>query len=268
MLKTETEDEAMDVLNSLSTAPGVNVSPVRQLISTLHEEIVRLSNALVLSDTKRYEHWARAGSCAKSVEHLEGQVRELDISLLSIHDDMIRAQARANLAEAELEALHKKAKTWRFNGTLEGFGWYIAFLDDAGCFSVQSDWGDYSYRWNMGGMPEGKNLVQFLAGCNDEHYILGKIARRTWFDGKRTREELLALLDEMFSGGDITEVDYDEEWDNIERIKDEATFSDWMRDSELGLDEAWRYVHMDYEPQAKAFMKEVWPRLVEQMKAA
>lgn len=262
-VKTEHENEAMQALKDLREKDldwdeaKKATAVIGTFIGELRTENERLDKALYKSDTKRYESWARAGSAEKSVQFLEGEKRELELSL--------------EIACNEIEQLKKQnaqPKTWRFSGKLEGFGWYIAFLDDAGCFSVQSDWGDYSHRWPMSGMPEGKNLVQFLADCNDEHYVLAKIASRTWFDADRTRDALLEVLQEMLNSGHVTPVDFEEEKDNIDRIRDQASFDEWYRDSELGLDEAWRFIHMDYEPQARAFMKEVWPRLVEQMKAA
>lgn len=60
---------------------------------------------------------------------------------------------------------------------VEGFSsWAIFTVNDAtGEFSIQSDWGNWSYRWNVGALGGGKTLTQFLATCSGPDYITNKL---------------------------------------------------------------------------------------------
>jgi len=63
----------------------------------------------------------------------------------------------------------------------EAGGWAnYTICESTGEFSIQSDWGDYSYRWNRYGLGD-KALKEFLASC-DAHYIVDK------FSYKKPRE--------------------------------------------------------------------------------
>ncbi len=73
-------------------------------------------------------------------------------------------------------------------------GWAIFTLsEDLGTFSIQSDWGDYSYRWSMGAIAE-RSLKHFLVDCNPD-YIANKMAYnkefsfKSEFDFKSTQEK-------------------------------------------------------------------------------
>jgi hypothetical protein len=53
-------------------------------------------------------------------------------------------------------------------------GWAHFTVDDkTGEFSVQSDWGDYAYRWHVGAIGES-SMYEFLANV-DAHYIVDKL---------------------------------------------------------------------------------------------
>ncbi len=56
-------------------------------------------------------------------------------------------------------------------------GWAIFTLnEDTGELSVQSDWGNYSHRWNTGALGDGVKLAEFLAGCaRDVEYLASKL---------------------------------------------------------------------------------------------
>lgn len=44
--------------------------------------------------------------------------------------------------------------------------WANFYVDNAkGTFMINSDWGDFTYRWGLSGMPENKSFEQFLADC-------------------------------------------------------------------------------------------------------
>ncbi len=87
----------------------------------------------------------------------------------------------------------------------EHFGWAIfTWNDSTGEFSVQSDWGNFSYRWHVGhlGCP---TLTEFLAVRADVHYIANKLGiPPRAFDGDGTKRQLVHLLAELRKERDCT----------------------------------------------------------------
>jgi len=70
-------------------------------------------------------------------------------------------------------------------------GWAIYNIDElTGVFSIVSDHGDFSYRWNTGALG-GKKLKEFICECDSE-YLTEKMARsyKDKFDNKETCEAL------------------------------------------------------------------------------
>lgn len=159
---------------------------------------------------------------------------------------------------------------WRYSEPGNGYeGWWIAFLDDAGCLSVQSDFGDYSYRWNMRGMPErdGKliGLREFLLTTGAD-YVLGKFATRSEFDDEGS---LKAVRKEILDRRRAGECDADwarSEWDiATEHLDGTRSGDDWIR--ETAIDEPWFLLGNRYPQQATAFMDRIWPRIVAAIRA-
>lgn len=76
-----------------------------------------------------------------------------------------------------------KPITYRYSK--DGHGWYVAFLDSIGCMSVQSDYGDYSYRWSNFG---DKDFREWILTPND-HYLMSKFSQgKREFDSEATFE--------------------------------------------------------------------------------
>lgn len=151
-------------------------------------------------------------------------------------------------------------KTWRFSEpNRNGEGWWIAFIDEAGCFSVLSDFGDYAYRWPSSPESLGApNLVR-AAVRFDGGYVLQKLADNDWFDAEATEKAVKQALVSRDDREVAEVVRIGNEFDLHTAVHDYDLHQEAM-DGELA-----RY---DYPPQAREFIKQIWPRIVEQLKAA
>lgn len=154
---------------------------------------------------------------------------------------------------------------WRFSEHWQG-GWYVAFLDSIGCISVQSDYENYSYRWNAPG-GTGQEFRKFLLSC-DASYIVGKFSRRDEFDADATvkaiQHRIVERRRERSPRFDREKAR--EEWDKAQGISDEFDFGGWLQETDL--EDAWELSVKDVPRQAQAFMREVWPRLMAAVKAS
>lgn len=84
-------------------------------------------------------------------------------------------------------------------------GWAIFRIDEtSGSLAVESDWGNYAYRWGHGGRSE-RTLREFLSTCS-EGYIATKLLyghHERNFDEETTRKEMKKLAREWFKEGRI-----------------------------------------------------------------
>ena len=163
----------------------------------------------------------------------------------------------------ELRGAFVPVQMWRYHEPNNGKtyeGWYIAFLDSTGALSVQSDYGDYSYRWNAHGFPAGLGFREFLTQCNSD-YILRKLARHDELQPERTEKSIREAIIHLRREGKLTKEEAAEEWSILRdySFDSEAAIDSWLRQTELP--EAWEYAVYDHPQQARAFMEHVWPRL-------
>lgn len=162
-------------------------------------------------------------------------------------------------------------RTWRYaEPNLNGLeGWWVAFVDDAGCLSVQSDFGDYSYRWNMCGMPERDGqrigLREFLLDVGSD-YVLNKFAGRTEFDDVGTLKAVKLRIIEQRKDASLDADGAREEWDLATRLLSNASGGDaWV--SHTTLEEPWNELGNRFPREATAFMERIWPRIVAKIRA-
>jgi len=100
------------------------------------------------------------------------------------------------------KVIHDKVDAYRF--FFEPYGWFYMFVDEhRGCFSIQSDWGDFAFSW-----PGQKgNLHKFLFDREDWGYVINKFMyddnRKKWeiFKEEETIKNLKELIFE-FEGED------------------------------------------------------------------
>lgn len=155
-------------------------------------------------------------------------------------------------------------KMWRYSlPSIKGEGWAIIFLDETGCFAALSDYGNWSYRWNQRGIPEGTTFRHFLLRCDDD-YILRKIAPQQEFDAEKTRNNIKELVLGMRRESQLTAGEAREEWENAESVNSEYEFWRWHEYTELP--ESGELYSLKYSEEARAFLKHVMPRLRELIK--
>jgi len=105
--------------------------------------------------------------------------------------------------------------SFRFNH----YGWAIfTVCNDTGELSIQSDWGDWSYRWSHAGIGEGRTLAGFLA-IADKHYLSRKLMpdeQRKVPDYESTLESLREVILEKRRSDSIDKCWAREMWNEAE----------------------------------------------------
>lgn len=156
-------------------------------------------------------------------------------------------------------------KVWRF--ARGGFGWFVVFIDEIGCVSIQSDYGDYAYRWSS----FGDDVRTFLMQCN-ESYLINKFTQG-WpqvSKGKksiqRIKESILderrqkALSKEKARGLYDAIPDYLEDGFRLNDITDDE-LADWIVSGDYGT-----LVCEKELGQIRAFFEKCWPDILKHMK--
>lgn len=146
------------------------------------------------------------------------------------------------------------------NGGPNREGWYVAFIDEMGFVSIQSDWGDYAYGWHSRG--EGVGILEFLLDC-DNSYLLSKFAPTKIYDEDATRAAVREAINEAALNADQNQDEMDHFGDSD--FSNEIGFADWCRDTQVI--EPQQHYRTQTHPQALAFMEHVWPRLCAKMQA-
>jgi hypothetical protein len=100
---------------------------------------------------------------------------------------MVEDQMNYILETQSCESRPAEALYFRFKHC----GWAVLFLDEAsGCVSINSDYGDFAYRWSQSGRGEGVSLKQFFCEVSAEYLaekFMGPGARA--FDLDATKAE-------------------------------------------------------------------------------
>ena len=153
-------------------------------------------------------------------------------------------------------------KTWRYSVPSENCeGWAILFLDDAGCFAVLSDYGNYAYRWNARGFGSPGGIRPFLLGC-DNGYLAGKLSPQKVYDGDATLRAVREYILERRRERDWTAERARDEWDLLEwnDLDSEFRFQTWLNDTKI--EDPWEgLAQYALDIHAAAFLERAWPRL-------
>jgi len=83
------------------------------------------------------------------------------------------------------------------------YGWINAYVDNQqGTLLIASDWGDWTHRWGLAGMPPGKSVDQFLFARSEGHwdYVANKLLRgeNNEYDHEATQSAVRKRLAEAF----------------------------------------------------------------------
>ena len=158
-------------------------------------------------------------------------------------------------------------QTWRYSlPNVQGEGWAIIFIDETGCFTALSDWGDVGYRWNQRGLPEG-GFKRFLIQCEDSYLISKFGSQRREYDPEATLEAVKHDILQSRRDGQLSKEDAREEWDGLQtydNLSNDHDFSQWYTTTKLDAAE----LHcMRYVRDVTNFVEKVMPRLREVLKA-
>lgn len=97
--------------------------------------------------------------------------------------------------------------------------WAAIFIDsDKLMLSIQSDYGDYSYRWTS----VGKSFKEFLLKIDDNYFMDKLSGGKTEFDFDKTRKSIKLDIIRYRKSSDIDEETAREAWDDLNNF--EAAF--------------------------------------------
>lgn len=109
-------------------------------------------------------------------------------------------------------------------------GWIHAYLDDQTCsLLVISDWGSWSHRWSLAGMPDGRTFTEFIMRRDEWSYVANKmcITRSEW-DETASKSSARRSLKHAYRRGSFvcTQSDY-ADW--VRAVRDAATYEELYR---------------------------------------
>lgn len=171
---------------------------------------------------------------------------------------------------AAARAARKPVQHWRYSIPVEkedGFsGWAVVFMDENGCFSVVSDYGDYGHHWPRNGFAP-QDFRAFILQC-DGDYIRRKIAPQLEYWGEGTLKEVRSTICRMRREGLLTRDRARKEWGLLARhdnLYSEYDFVFWGQETTLGnISEISR---RRPSAQVTAFIERTLPRLKELLRA-
>lgn len=94
-----------------------------------------------------------------------------------------------------VEKIQPRVITYRLKAETNDEGWQcmwakFIFDCDSGQLNVNSDAGDYSYRW---GYNENEDFMHLMARINKD-YLLNKISNRSKFDFEASQKEMIKVV--------------------------------------------------------------------------
>lgn len=99
-------------------------------------------------------------------------------------------------------------------------GWATFMINnDVGTLSIQSDWGDWSYRWGTGSLGSPTLLIA-LRDRFDQWYVANKLfgGKTSAYDPYKTEESFKKKLLEARRRRDISKEDASELWYELDRV--------------------------------------------------
>jgi len=132
------------------------------------------------------------------------------------------------------------------------YGWAHAYVDnDKGTLMICSDWGDWTYRWGLSGLPAGQKLDEFIFQRTDDRwgYVANKLlgGETREYDHEKTQSWLRKRLAEEYRSSVVTHLGAYAKQTYRDAITDIAVCEDFdaLHDSEA-ID---AFITVDYEDQ-------------------
>lgn len=144
------------------------------------------------------------------------------------------------------------------------FEWARIWLTDDGCFSTVSDYGNYGYWW---GSPGGE-FRRFLTGCGPD-YVLTKLTsgRQQKINGQKSVERIKEYILSHRRDGDWDKERARDEWRLICGNSDlDDIFNQVHWYEQTTIDCPYEYFVYEGSQQAAAFVQELWPLFVEELR--
>jgi len=117
------------------------------------------------------------------------------------------------------------AKAYSFG--FEPYGWAIFTVNDvSGEFSIQSDWGNWSYRWNVNHLGESctktdSPLTHFIADRGEASYLVNKLCLgrdSDRYSPEKTKQEWRRIVASDRRNNCITKEEARAAWDEIQYV--------------------------------------------------
>lgn len=142
--------------------------------------------------------------------------------------------------------------------------WARIWLTDDGCFSTVSDYGNYGYWW---GSPGGE-IRRFLIGLGPD-YVLTKLTsgKRDKINGQKSVKRIQEYILSHRRERDWSKERAREEWDLLQEHSDlDDIFNQVHWYEQTTIDCAYEYLVYEGSQQAAAFVRELWPLFVEELR--
>jgi len=127
-------------------------------------------------------------------------------------------------------------------------GWAVIVIDESmGLFSIESDWGRWSYYWLPRSHDE-PSLKHFLLSA-DNHYLTGKLTmgKRDPWSPEDTRKLILEHAQQRLDQGCIHSSEVDKS-DYLELVKEELDQCDWDSGPETFVRDAPEFLSKEFDP--------------------
>lgn len=152
----------------------------------------------------------------------------------------------------------------------ENRSWWLqaTIIEDRGYLAIASSHGDYQHTWSSPGGP----FKEFLTRL-DKSYLMCKFGQMDWFDGDRTKKELLAKIREARRNEYIEADEAREFYDNAESLDYSSEYAYCHEIDSISCTDLVKRVFdgdiisvpvcKDYNPQLQTFVRELWPGLIQ-----
>jgi hypothetical protein len=132
-------------------------------------------------------------------------------------------------------------------------------MDETGCFSALSDYGDYSYLWGYCARGFRESFLGF-----GKEYILGKLSQgREEYNGPETYEyvkRLIWYLPKEKRGAELKLLNL------YNKLHNEGDYYEWYFHSGTEVDTDSETMHFSHSQQAEMFVDRIVPRLKKQIR--
>jgi hypothetical protein len=132
------------------------------------------------------------------------------------------------------------------------FGWCLVTVNDGtGELNIQSDWGNWAYRWSIGGLGGGDSLTMFLVKAEHDYVARKLLTLEKQYEWSQEasiaevkREIIKARRDGTFKG-EYGKAKARRLWGEIDELENAYSWEDFDRVLEDLFDDLVKYVHGD-----------------------